>query len=75
MSYVHWIEVSELLPGDDGIGDTDELLFSDGKQIYFGKFEDGDFFEQLDIREDEWRIVSNVTHWFQPDLPFLKAAK
>lgn len=69
MSYVDWIKVSDLLPGDDGVGDTDELLFSDGKHIHCGKFDDGEFFEQCNVLKDEWRVIPNVTHWFQPDLP------
>jgi hypothetical protein len=68
MSFVKWTKVSDSAPGDN-TGKRDDVLFSDGKQIYFGKFKDGDFFELVDARDDEWSSPVGVTHWFIPELP------
>lgn len=67
MSFVNWIKVSDLLPGDQGITVNDEILFSDSRFIYLGTYRDGKFYTPGNYGTGY--VHENVTLWFKPELP------
>lgn len=60
-----WIEVEKKKPSC-----CDEILFTDGKKIYFGWLETYEFGEELSFYnayESEW--PENITHWMELPKP------